>query len=151
MALGTGPIRKRDDERIRRNKDDVETETVTAIGTVPVPDLGMHSLGCAVLHPVAKMLYESLKNSAQSRFYEESDWAFARLTTYILNDMLNDGNISAMKLTALNQMFSNLLLTEGDRRRVRLEIERTGDQKTASVTSISDIYKERLGLAPSGS
>lgn len=146
MALGTGPIRKRDDERVRRNKDDVETETITAIGIVETPELGMHSLGCAVTHPVVKMLYDSLKNSAQTRFYEESDWGFARLTMYVLNDMLNSGQISAMKLTALNQMMSNLLLTEGDRRRVRLEIERTGDQKPASVTSIADHYRQQLGV-----
>ncbi|WP_168699346.1 phage terminase small subunit [Gordonia paraffinivorans] len=39
--MGTrGPIGKRDDERVRRNKPDQETQTISVIGTVQIPELG---------------------------------------------------------------------------------------------------------------
>lgn len=146
-----GPIRKRDDQRVRRNKDEVETEKVTAIGLVSIPPLGLDNP-----HPLVEDLYRSLAESAQSRFYEPSDWQYARLTMLLLNDMIGtrldkDGKpypISAVKIQAVNQMMTSLLMTEGDRRRVRLEIERKQSGGDAKVVSIADAYRERLGMLP---
>lgn len=135
-----GPIPKRDDERIRRNVPEEETTKVPVIGTVEVPDL---NLGVET-HPIVIDLYESLKDSGQARFFEPSDWQFARLTMYTLNDVLMSGNISAMKLQAINGSLSNLLITEADRRRVRMEVERQQSGPIASVTQISDMFREQL-------
>jgi hypothetical protein len=142
--VGTrGVIPKRDDQRIRRNKPEVPTDTVTAIGAVPIPDLNIPDP-----HPLVEDLYESLRNSAQNRYFEPSDWAYARLTMHTINDMLKgkgeEHRISPMMLAAVNTMLSNLLLTEGDRRRVRIEVERQPTGPIGTVTSISDVYRERL-------
>lgn len=142
----TGPIPKRDDERVRRNTPEVPTTTVTAIGAVAIPELDLERLGCTEVHPLVVDIYDGLKESAQRRFFEPSDWQHARLTMYVLNDMLVTDGIGAMKLQAINGMLSDLLVTEGDRRRVRMEIDRKPSTQTASVTSIADHYRQQLGV-----
>jgi hypothetical protein len=147
VSSSTGPIPKRSDQLIRRNAQEVPVEKITAIGSVPIPELDI-----AQAHPLVQDLYQSLKDSAQRQFYEPSDWQTARLVMFALNQELNatfkDGSqrpISAVKLQVINQMMGSLMMTEGERRRARLEIERTHDGPMGTVTQISDIYRERLG------
>ncbi|AWY03824.1 terminase small subunit [Gordonia phage Nedarya] len=151
--MGTrGPIGKRDDERVRRNKPEDPTATVSVIGTVEIPELGDISF-FGETHPIVEDMYQSIKDSAAVKFYEPTDWQFARLTLYTLNEELLAARaqgrpIGAMKLTAINQMMSSLLLTEGDRRRARIEIERApGADNGENVREVSDLFAERLGLA----
>src|SRR5690606_5981412 len=74
--VGTrGPVPKREDERRRRNKneDGIETTTVKVDeGPVKAPDVDTE------WHPIAQEWFSSLRESAQSRFYEPSDWATAK-------------------------------------------------------------------------
>lgn len=149
MAGTRGPIGKRDEERVRRNTPESPTETVQAIGAVHIPELGdVSHLG--ETHPLITDMYESIKQSAAVKYYEPTDWQFARLTLYTLNQELiaaqhNGKPVGAMKLTAINQMLSSLLLTEGERRRVRLEIERNpGDPTSGKVLDMTDMLKQRL-------
>ena len=147
-----GPVGKRDDERVRRNVNENPTATVTAIGVVKIPELGDISFD-GETHPLVEDMYESIRQSAAVQFYEPTDWQFARLTLYTLNQELiakqrENKPLGAMKLTALNQMFSALLLTEGDRRRVRLEIERApASGPTGENAEVTDMLKKRLGIA----
>ncbi|WP_444308601.1 phage terminase small subunit [Mycobacteroides abscessus] len=152
--IGTrGPIPKREDQRVRRNEQEIPTEKVVALGKVPVPDLGLENP-----HPFVVEFYESIRQSAQSNYYEPSDWQFARLTMYALNEELNavyqSGDnkgkkkpLGVMKLQVLNQMMSTLLLTEGDRRRVRMEIERNPGPTAegGKVLTMADHFKQVLG------
>lgn len=138
---------KRSDELIRRNIPEVPVEKVTVIGPVPIPELNIERP-----HPLVVDFYESLKESAQNKYYEPSDWQTARIAMYALNEELHatwqDGNprpISPMKLQVVNQMLAALMVTEGERRRARLEIERNQTGDVASVTQISDLFKQRLG------
>jgi hypothetical protein len=145
-----GPIPSRSDERVRRNKDGIDIEKVTAFGYVEKPEIGFPNV-----HPLVKSAFESLKTSAQVRYYEDSDWQYARLTMYFLNEMLWQNRLSAQMLVAVNQMLSNLMMTEGDRRRLRIEIERKENNPgaTAAVTDITDVYRKRLmetGTSPPG-
>ncbi|QTF81430.1 terminase small subunit [Mycobacterium phage TarsusIV] len=149
MAGTRGPIGKRDEERVRRNAPDQATETVSMIGTVKIPDLGDMSYD-GETHPLISDMYDAIKASAAVKYYEPTDWQFARLTLYTLNQELIAARqmgkpIGAMKLTAINQMLSSLLLTEGDRRRVRLEIERNpGDPTSGKVVDMTDMLRQRL-------
>lgn len=144
-----GPIGKRDEERIRRNIPENPTETITVIGSVKIPEMGdLSHLG--ETHPIVEEMYESIKQSAAVKYYEPTDWQFARLALYTLNQELiaaqhNGKPVGAMKLTAINQMLSALLLTEGDRRRARLEIERVQNTDSGGkVLDITDVLKQRL-------
>ncbi|BBC43566.1 hypothetical protein PBI_AN9_5 [Mycobacterium phage AN9] len=154
--MGTrGPIGKRDEERVRRNTPENPTETISMIGPVEIPELGDISFDGRI-HPLVNDMYESIKASAAVKYYEPTDWTSARLALYVLNEELlyardNGKPIGAMKLTAINQMLSALLLTEGDRRRVRLEIERTpADPTGGQVVDVTDVLKQRLAKASSG-
>lgn len=135
-----GPVPKRSDQRRRRNKPEVEAEKVTASGQVrrPAASKGWH--------PIAKGWYESLSKSAQSRFYEASDWHSARLVADIMSRVSQGGTVSSAEVAAMSKLMSELLVTEGSRRRVRLEIERAAEsgKAPAGVTAI-DEYRRRLG------
>ena len=134
-----GPIPKRSDERVRRNVEDVPVETITAIGPVEIPELGIPKP-----HPLIVDLYESMKNSAQSQYYEPSDWALARVTFHFLNKQLRSTKPSAQMLASLFSQMTSLLLTEGDRRRVRIEIERNQNQPDNNVVQVADLFRERF-------
>lgn len=132
-----GPIPKRSDERIRRNIPDVPIEKLDIQGEVAIPDLGMDDP-----HPMIVDFYESLKDSAQSRYYEPSDWQFARITCYFLDEQLKSFKPSGQMLATLSSMLTELLVSEGARRRMRLEIERSVGE--AKVLDVADRFKALL-------
>jgi hypothetical protein len=149
---------KRSDELIRRNIPEVPVEKITAIGNVPIPELDLTSLGAPHEHPLVVDMYQSLKESAQNKFFEPSDWQTARLTMLALNQELtavyksgelrgSPRPISAVKLQVINQMLASLMTTEGERRRARLEIERNLNPsgEGGKVLTMADHFKERLG------
>jgi hypothetical protein len=190
-----GPIRKRDAERRRRNKDGIETVSVdldTLIAgevEVPVPpkkfvpveigspdeerddlELEGDQIGywtCA-WHSVAEEAYWSLARSGQSIFMEPSDW----MTAYAMCEMLSrelkpkpmittdaDGAttinwilqpVNGAVMNAFLKGWASLMATEGDRRKLRIELERkkardaaiAGDGKVVSITqNREDVFK----------
>lgn len=158
-----GPPPKRQSERRRRNKDVVETETVNLAnleGPVQVP------VADADWHPIATQWYDSLKSSGQIQFYEPSDWATAYMIAESISRDLkpqvvgideNTGKpifatvpMKGANLTAYLKAMTALLVTEGDRRRSRIEIERANAAATAekakgaTVTSISQTRENRF-------
>lgn len=135
-----GAMPKRSDQVIRRNQPEVPITKVTAIGVVPIPELGIPNP-----HPIVRDMYESLRNSAQSKYYEPSDWQYARLTLHFVNKLVRSKTPSAMMLATANTMLTSLLMTEGDRRRVRMEIERQQAPADEKVATVADLFKERLG------
>lgn len=153
-----GPIPKRSEERVRRNVDSAgPVEKVGMTGSVEVPELGdgfdtIDPEGGEVytneLHPIAVDLYESMKTSGQSKYFEPSDWQMARVLVHLLSKVLHSSKPSAQMLAALTTMMSNLLLTEGDRRRVRLEVER--GQVEAQVFDMAKMLEDRMKAARSG-
>ena len=135
MATAKGPIPKRSAERRRRNKAEIPTKKVAVSGVVTIPPASKD------WHPLAKRWYQSLKTSGQSQFYEPSDWAVAGIVAEALSRNLEQGQrMSAQMFAAVMGTMATLLTTEGDRRRVRLEIERqTSEPATVSVL---DEYRE---------
>lgn len=139
--MGTrGPVPKRSEERIRRNKPEVEVTKVEAAGTVPQPDLGF-----ADPHPMIVEFWESLAASAQAQFYEPSDWAFAKFTLHFADTLLKSSRPSAQLLQGVNSALGDLLVSEGARRRVRMEVER--NKAKADVVDLAEMFKERMGSA----
>lgn len=143
---GTGPLPKRDQERTRRNKPENEGHVSLAKGTAyggdpfPVKDHW---------HPMAVEWYEALADSGIREFYERSDWATAMIVAEELTHYFNSptGRRSAQMLTALFSMMTSLGATEGDRRRMRVELEKPKEAtQSASITAI-DGYKSKLGIA----
>lgn len=143
-----GPIPKRATDRRRLNKPAPGEEITKAPGakkvTIPRADRSWHK--------VARTWYQSLAKSGQSKFYEPSDWATAFLIAESLSRELNARAFIPLKgasLSAYLKAMSSLLVTEGDRRRARLELQRAAvvdEDEQASVTLMAD-YQSQLGGA----
>ena len=135
----TGPIPKRSEERAGHNTV-IPTEKVNVEGPVVVPELGISDP-----HPLVEEFWEALKASGQSKYYEPSDWVYAKFTLHMINQGLNTGRLGAAHLQQYNVMLANLLVSEGERRRARLEIERRPDGLgDGKVLSASERFKARF-------
>ncbi|MER6314612.1 hypothetical protein ABT237_12695 [Streptomyces sp. NPDC001581] len=97
-------------------------------------------------HPIAQRLWDSLKTSGQADFYQDSDWALAFSLCEDLSYYKGAGKRSGQMLQTIYSAFERLLVAEGDRRRVRVELhEPAPEQQSAAVLAIAD-YKKDLGL-----
>ena len=132
-----GPVPKRSDQRVRRNKAEVPVEKVESIGVVAVPELGFDDP-----HFLTVDLYRSLSESAQSRYYEASDYQIARSVLHFLDQQFKTSRPSGQMVQSLFSQLTDLLLTEGARRRVRLEVERA--QAGGDVIEVADLFRRRL-------
>lgn len=135
-----GPVPKRTDQRRRTNTDGGEVTKGTASGSVTVPAASRN------WHPAAKRWYRALQTSGQSQWYEGSDWAEAWVVAEVLSQMLLADKLSAMLFAAWQGASARLLTTEGDRRRVRIELER-GDKEDADAeagVTAMDEWRKRL-------
>lgn len=139
--MGTrGPAPKRDAERRRTNERPPTThvevdETVMKPVTIPTPDENWH--------PTARLLWDSFLESGQRHLLEPSDWALLYVGCEDLSrefkprkinlgldgrgePILVEANLPMPggKLSSLVKLMGNLLATEGDRRRMQVEIDR---------------------------
>ncbi|MFI0465342.1 hypothetical protein ACH347_14795 [Saccharopolyspora sp. 5N102] len=113
---------------------------MTELGAVSAPDLGLDDP-----HPLVEDWYRALTESAQARYFEPSDWQTARFVAHTMDRYVRSARPSSQMFAALMSAMSDLLVTEGARRRVRVEIERGQAQEKASVSAIED-YKKQLGV-----
>ena len=87
-------------------------------------------------HSIARQWFNSLKTSGQSEYYEASDWAHALFVGEAMTRWLSgtsDDKMPAQLFAAIMQGMSELLTTEGARRRAKLELERVPEKKPASL------------------
>ena len=135
MTATRGPVPKHSSQRRRRNKTGVESIEAGAPASQPAVREG--------LHPLAAHWYESLGQSAQSRFYEASDWAAALIVAEAIDAYARKPTGSL--LGSILSGFQVLLVTEGDRRRMRMELERSGDANGSPQVGGKVIdYRSRL-------
>ena len=131
-----GPVPKRIEERLGHvsSADKEAVERVPVTGTVVVPAAD------EAWHPIARRWYDSLPGSGQAQFYEPSDWATAAYLAEAMSRNLHAGQrFSAQLFAAVMSGMSNLLVTEGDRRRVRLELERLPDEAVPKLALVTPI------------
>lgn len=116
--MGTrGPVPKRTDQRRRVNKPEIQVSTAPASPADPEP-------ADPEWHPIARDWYEALAESGQSVFYQKSDWATARYVADAMSRNLAAPRFSAQLFAAVMAATTSLLATEGDRRRLRIELQR---------------------------
>jgi hypothetical protein len=158
-----GPVPKASADRRRRNTPaagkitTAPAASTTVVVAPPAPDHW---------HPVAARLYAALADSGQSRWYEPSDWAMAYLVAESMSRDLNPQFVGfaqtgigqtepefqtiplkGASLASYLKAMSSLLATEGDRRRVSIELRRTvavDDDEVAAVASL-DAYRASIG------
>lgn len=119
-----GPVPKRSDQRVRRNKPDgPEPTKISGATTVKAPAEDRN------WHVSAKRWFRSLKKSGQAIFYEPSDWAYAQLAADLLSSEMEREKPRAVMISQILSMMDNLLTSEGSRRRVRIELIRAGQDQ----------------------
>lgn len=145
MARGPVPNRSEDLARPRERKGKdvlpVTKGTLRPVVDIPAPD--------EEWHPIAQNLYLSLAASGQSDWYQESDWWFAYSLcedlSYYKNNKSGKGR-SGQMLQTIYAAMERLLVAEGDRRRVRIELsEPEVNEDDATLTVLED-YKAALGM-----
>lgn len=135
-----GPIPKRSEERIRRNRPTSPVSRSEGAACVKPPPANKD------WHPIAKRMWRALKESGQAKYCEPSDWAYAYSLMEDLTYYKNSDKRSGQMLAALLSGMTPLMMTEGDRRRLQLELERPRAESTADsdkIVSMSE-WKRRL-------
>lgn len=145
MGVGiTGPVPKRSTQRRRTNKPEIPVESTPPV-QVPSGEPWIVPLARGEWHEIAKDWFHSLKKSGQSSWFQPSDWMEAYVAAHMLSEMLTSEKLSAMMYASWSSHTSRLLTTEGDRRRVRIELERASrkdEDAEAAVTTMDDWRKK---------
>lgn len=156
-----GPAPKRSDQRRRTNEP--------AAGPAVKVDAGAPFRPRAAnrkWHPIARQWYEALGKSGQSAFYVASDWALAYAIAESMSreykprpvtlgkgefaeTVLMDLPVSASALQSWLKGASMLLCTEGDRRRVAIELQRPKPAESDAI-NVDDLDDARRRLAAAG-
>jgi hypothetical protein len=170
--MSPGPIPKRDAERRRNNDPAGGPTTVVDISAIveddpdslpfkikqPIPESAWES--DPDWHEIAKIWFESLSSSGQAVFYEPSDWALARLTAESISRDLSEQVVGitdsgevvrdtiplkGASLNAYLKAMGQLAVSEGERRRMRIELHnRYTEKKAGTVTPIGVKRREHL-------
>lgn len=130
------PAPKRESQRRRRNKVEPATRAASDGTVYGVALEGEHS-------EQAQRFWEALRTSGQAQFYEDSDWAMAELIVVAIDAFI--ARPSAMMLASLNSAMSGLLVTEADRRRAKLELDKA--PAAPVVDDVAELDDFRLRLA----
>lgn len=134
-----GPVPKRSDQRRRRNKESSNNDQVAKTGQVIIPATDEN------WHPIAQDWFNSLKDSAIAQYYDASDWATARYVAEAMSRNLSTGKFSAQLFQSVMSAMTDLLTTEGARRRARIEIERNDAEEEVDTADVVDLRKRARG------
>lgn len=143
MANKTGPIPKRSEERTRRNTTDESGLTMkkgTAFGFDVFPEPPEY------WRPEVQDWWSSLAQSGMSQYYELSDIAQAR----IIGDALHEfylrppGSRSWQMVDTILKHLAPLGTTEGERRRIRIELEPAAPEEKSAAQRAVDRWKKDL-------
>lgn len=96
-------------------------------------------------HNDAKRMWQAAKNGAHAEFFEPSDWAYLHLTlTELTKHRVT--NSSGLMFSTLMSMFADLLLTEGTRRQLDLDLGTAQQQNAGPTEGDKEVEKWLLTL-----
>ncbi|MFY1620049.1 hypothetical protein [Micromonospora sp. WMMD736] len=95
-------------------------------------------------HPIARLLWDATLESGQADFYESSDYAFLYSICDDVSYYKTMGKRSGQMLASIYSAMENLLVTEGARRRVRVELQDEVEEEAEVVDM--DARRRALGL-----
>lgn len=101
-------------------------------------------------HPTATMLWESVLSSGQADYYQNSDLAMLYHVCEEMSEYKFSNRKSANMLHEILQTLGDLLVTEGDRRRVRLELQAPRVEEKGLAATAQDTYADFFAGVKSG-
>lgn len=134
-----GPVGKRSDA-----KHGHRTKAELAVDKAPGGEPVRWPRADPSWHKIAKEWYASLKKSGQSRYYEQSDVAYAVYVAEAMSRNLDQGRFSAQLFASVVTAVTELLTTEGSRRRLKLELTRDEEDTPDAELKILDDYREMM-------
>ena len=133
--MGTrGPIPKRTDEKVRHVKEADKPSSAPAGDPVEWTESLPH------WHPIAADWYESLARSGQAVYYQQSDVQFAVYVAEAMSRPLAGKSMSGQLFSSITGALSSLLVTEADRRRVQIELEKATDAEAEAEVIALELY-----------
>lgn len=166
MAGSRGPIGKRSDERVRRNKPENEgrpaVEKPEGNFAYDPPPIPVNEKGEPTWHPIAVMAYEAFAASGQSYWAQLTDWAVLYALCEQISreykpkfvgfvDRVDPGSgriiqkpylisspMNAASLGNIMKTLGSLGFTEGDRRRINMELQRPADEQRSPEEVAAD-------------
>jgi hypothetical protein len=95
---------------------------------------------------MARRMYNSLKRSGQSLYYEPSDWERAILAAEVTTRILSQDRVTSEGWRVIREYWGDLATTEAERRRAHMQVDRqqTSVESEGNVTAI-DEYRKALG------
>ncbi|AIA05413.1 hypothetical protein DC74_4941 [Streptomyces noursei] len=138
-----GPVPKRSDQRRGHHKPEGPALVKAEAGKAPTIPRASGDW-----HPIAKRWFQSLKDSGQAQFYEQSDWLTAVYVAEAMSRNLGQAKFSAQLFQSVMSAMTDLLTTEGARRRARVELEREPageDAAEAARVTLMETYRRAAG------
>ena len=106
-------------------------------------------------HDIAQRIFNAAKSSGQADFYQDSDWAMLyslcddlsyyktpREWTDKDTGELRQQNRSGQMLQSIMSALASLMLTEGDRRKLRMELQAPPEEKPNLTLLAMDKYRD---------
>lgn len=165
--MGTrGPIPNRDADLARKRErkgSDTPPASKGLMRDVLVPNPNPE------WHEIVRTAWDALDSSGMADFYQNTDWAYAYIVLEELNAYLMPGidrkaseqaskeagedvvvryperRLSGMTFTAIMSALQSLGMTEGDRRRMRIELEAPKPEERSAQLIAIDGYRDLLG------
>ena len=140
-----GPIPNRPEDQSRdrdNNRGDrlpISRGELRPVVDVPAPD--------ETWHPLAQDLYLSAAESGQSDFYQKSDWLLWYSLCEDLSYYKKMGKRSGQMLQTIYSTMTELLVTEGARRKARIILSEPeeDEENDAAVIALVDYQKSLQG------
>lgn len=140
--MGTrGPVPKTNEARQRRNKESKLQEVpaiLPADNIQPEPDPEWTH--------TAVMIWQSMGRSAQTVFYQASDWAVAYFLCGAVSAFEKSGRRNGQMISAILSGCGSLMLTEADRRRVGIQLTEPKSDTQSDDMETSKKWLNRLSM-----
>lgn len=142
-----GPIPKRSEARTRVNKtgeDGIALKKGVALSySWPEADTDWH--------PWVADFYGSFQQSGMQAYFQQTDVAALQLACRLLNrEVVEKGRPSAMFLAETMKMLDGLGITEGERRRIKIELDQPTVQEVDAKVVALQAARSRLKQSAQG-
>lgn len=122
-------------ERKRKERGTTVARGKSIPATIPEPD----PTWCKA----ARMVWDAMLTSGGAAYFESSDYAVLHLTADQIDHLYQQGGRRSPEfLRVIMQTLGTLLATEGDRRKLRIELQKAPDDDEDFLAGLDDIFED---------